>query len=289
MSGSFRNVTRILNDYSAIEPLMNKILSIGLTSDGFLFAVMEPEKSKYLALEEYRLLDDGTDADILNYMADFIASHQLLNNSFLKTHISLFVPQYVIVPEALFDPADVDAYFSFCAGSTHEQTIMYDRLNGAGAFGIYAVSEQLISFCQKNFKDCRIRHQASVLIESTVNAASQADQHANVVVHLEKYHFMILILCQKKLLCYQSYVYQAFDDVLYHLFSLLEQFNLDANHENLFLVGDIQINSNEYVVFERFFNRIILPDRNASYKFTAAFDQLPAYSYHNLFNLAKCE
>ncbi len=288
MSGSFRNVIRIVNDYSAIEPLMNKMLSIGLSADGFLFAIMEPETFKYIALEEYQLLEEYPNAGILNNLGDFMASHQLLNKSFLKTHISLFTPQYVIIPEALFDPENAKACFAFCAGNTNEQVIMTDRLKGVGAYGIYAVSEQLVSLCENKFKDFRIRHQASVLIESIMNVSSQDDDHANVVLNLNKSHFKILILSRKKLLCYQSFIYRAFDDVLYHLFSLLEQFKLDANRENLLFVGDIQINSDEYATLERFFNRIILPDRNELFKYTEAFDQLPAHFYHNLFNLVRC-
>ncbi len=287
MSGSFRNVITI-TDKSAIEPLSNKELSIGITPGGFLFAVMDSNSSRYLALEEHMFARDEKNGEPLESLGPFLSSHPILCQTFRKVNLSYFSPHYVIIPNAVYDPKSMESYFSFCAAAPDNYQVVADQLDAVEAFGVYAVPNDLTAIAGKRFKDCRIRHQASVLIES-VFANQQTDENmADVVLHLKPGHFEMLLIHQQKLLCYKSYFYQVFDDVLYYLFYLLELYGMEANKKNLMLVAELQSGADEIAILEKFFPRVIFPGRNENFQFSDVFSELPAHYYYNLFNLVKC-
>ena len=288
MSGSFRNVISIY-DKSAIEPLSKKTLSIGITPGGFLYAVMDPYSSQYLALEEYLFADDNGNGETMQCLDEIIALHPTPDVTFKKIYISFFSPHYVIIPASVYDPGSIESYFSFCATIPSNHQLLTDKLVAVNAYGIYSLPNDVIEFCTENFKECIIRHQASVLIESIISEQQESDSPADVVLHLKHGHFEILLLHQQGLLCYQSFFYRAFDDVLYYLFYLMEQYEMDANQKNLVFIGEVPADSVEINVLKGFFNRVVLPGRNKKCSYSELFDQLPTHYYHNIFNLIKCE
>lgn len=286
MPGSLRNVISI-NDKSAIEPLSDKDLSIGFMPDGFLFAVMDPESLRYLLLEEYRLTHDAANEGLLQNFNDFIDSHPVLSQDFRKVHLSHFSAHYVLIPAAVYDPLKKETCFSFCSQLPENHQVHADKIEAIDAFGIYAVPNDLIRMAGERFRDFRIRHQASVLIES-IFAHQQVDESmADVVLNINSSHFEVLLIHHQKLLCYKSYLYKVFDDVLFYLFYLLELYGMDANRKKLMLVGEMQADAKEVAILKNFFARVSFPRRNKSFQFSEEFTGLPAQHYFTLFNMVK--
>ncbi len=287
MSGSFRNVISI-HDKSAIEPLSNKELSIGIMPDGFLFAVMDPIGSRFLAMEDHRFTKDDEKVQLLESIDALISSHPILNQTFQKVQLSYFSPHFVIIPAEVYDSNSNESYFAFCAEIPSNHQVVADQLDAIEAVGVYAIPNELTALAEEKSKDFRIRHQASVLIESFFANQREDGIMADVVLHLKPGHFEMLLIHQQKLLCYKSYFYQAFDDVLYYLFHFLELYGMEANKKNLMLIGELQSNANEVAIFENFFPRVFFPGRNKNVQFSDVFSELPSHYYHNLFNLVKC-
>lgn len=288
MSGSFRNVISI-NDKSAIEPLSNKELSIGITPGGFLFAIMDPNGLQCLSLEEHHFTNNDAKEELLESLIDFFSSHPLLSQTFQKVQLSYFSPHYVMIPESVYDPGNIESYYLFCAPMSDKHQVVADRIEAIGAFGIYAVPDQLTNFAGEKSRDFRIRHQASVLIDSVFTNQQEDEHKADVVLHIKPGHFEILLIHQQKLLCYKSYFCQVFDDVLYYLFYLLELYGMDANQKKLMLIGELQTDADEVAILKKFFPQVIFPNRNAKFKFSKLFSHFPEHYYYNLFNLVKCE
>jgi hypothetical protein len=288
MSGSFRNVISLC-DKSASEPLSRNMLSIGLNPDGFLFAVMDSGNRRYLSLEEYHYDENNGTDEMLTNLDAFWDSHPVLSQPFPKTYLSLFVPQFVIVPASVYDPESIESYFSFCATLPPNHQLRADKLATINAYGIYAVSNKLIELCEEKLNEYVIRHQASVLIDSIITEQRNAVSQASVVLQLKAGHFEILLLQKHQLLCYQSFLYTAFDDVLYYLFYFLEQYGMDANQMDLVFLGEMTTDSREFNTLKGFFRKVVLPERKKQCRYSEVFAQLPAHYYHNIFNLIKCE
>ncbi len=289
MSGSFRNIIQV-SEKSAHEPEKNKTLSIGFFPDGFVFAVLNNDSYRYVALEEYHILAKHGDPpqDYFQQLERFCKTHPILNKTFQKVHCVYYTPQLVLIPEEVYDDNLKEDYFGFCACMQKDNKIIADRLNILDSRGIYAVPDQLCRFLESSFPGYRLKHHGVVLIESTLAAQKLEPWQADAVIHLRKNHFEILLIDNQRLTCYQSFSCKAFDDVLYYLFYVLGQHKLDATNLHLLLMGELAMDTAEYDTLASFFKKVTFPERNDVFQYSDAFENVPAHFYYNLLNLITC-
>lgn len=290
MSGSFRNIIQVSNK-SAYEPATNKTLSIGFFPDGFVFAVLDNDDFQYIALEDYAILPSehaSPQQDFFLRLETFIRNHPILSLPFQKAYLAYYTPELILVPEDVYDDDHKHEYFSFCATLPKDHKLVGERMNILNARGIYAVPDDLLGFFEKMFPGVRMKHHGVVLIESTLAALKLEPRQVDLVVHLRKTHIEVLLVHKQQLKYYQSFSYQAFDDVLYYVFYVLEQHALDASKLYMLLMGSIAMDTYEYQTLAGFFKRVSFPERNDVFKYTEKFDNIPAHFYYTLLNLVAC-
>ncbi len=289
MSGPFRNIIQV-SDKSAHEPETNKTLSIGFFPDGFVFAVLNNDNYRYIALEEYHITSKqgSPPQEYFQQLDDFCKTHPILNTAFEKVHCVYYTPQLVLIPGLLYDNKLREDYVGFCACMQKDNKIMSDRLNILDAWGVYSVPAELCRFLESSFPIHRLKHHGVVLIESTLAAQKLEPWQADAVMHLRKNHFEILLLDNQRLTCYQSFSCKAFDDVLYYLFYVLGQHELDAARLNVLLMGELAMDTAEYDTLASFFKKITFPERNDVFQYSDVFDNVPSHFYYNLLNLITC-
>ncbi len=289
MPGSFRNIIRV-SDTSTFEPLTNQTLSIGLFPDGFVFAVLDDDHYRYIALEEYAipLKNAFLQPDVFLQLESFIRTHPILKTGFQKVHCAYYSPQLILIPEAVYDENRIKDYFTFCASLPGNHKLFSDRMNILNARGIYAVPENLSHFFEKMFPGYHLKHHGTVLAESALAGQKLEPWQADAVIHVRNSHFEILLIDKQQLIYYQSFSYQAFDDVLYYLFYTLEQHKLDATKMSVLLMGKLAMDTAEYDTLVNFFRKITFPERNDVFQYSEAFERIPSHFYYNLLNLVTC-
>lgn len=287
MSGSFRNILRIGNT-SGLEHVENKILSIGLKPDGFVFAILEEKTFRYILLEDYSYPASHSAADLLHELNIFFDANNYLKGPFRQVHISLFTPHLLIIPEDFYHPDHKEMIYGFCAELPQHHKIQIDRLNNLKAYGLYDLPINMESILDSRFDNYRIRHQGTALLEGII-AANQLEQwKVDLVIHVKQTIFEVVLLEKKKVVFYQSFSYKVFDDLLYYLFYVLEQFQRDAALQRLMLIGEIGRDSESFRILESLFYKVYFPDRNDAFQYAEAFDQIPGHYYFNLLNLVSC-
>lgn len=289
MYGSFQNIIQI-RDKSAYEPATNKTISIGFFPDGFVFAILDNDNFRYLALEEYTISSNNSihSKKFFSQLETFIRSQPVLNTTFKNTYIALYTPELVLIPEDVYDENRKQTYFHFCAKMPKDHILIGERMNILNARGIYSVPDDLICFLRKNFPGYRLKHHAVALIESTLAAQKLEPWQVDAVMHLRNKHFEIILLDNQQFTYYQSFSYQAFDDVLYYLFYVLEQHKLDASNMHMLLMGDYAMDAQEFQTLASFFKKVSLPERNDVFKYIKKFDNIPSHLYYNFLNIVTC-
>ncbi len=287
MSGSFRNIIRI-GDTSVSEPVENKILSIGLRPDGFVFSILDPKQFRYRTLEDFQLTADHPVENYFLHLKLFLEEHALLKAPFEQVHVSFFTPHLLLIPAEMYHDDDKETLYRFSAEVPLDHIIRSERLNNLGAYGIYSHSHELTELLNVSFDNYRLRHQGSALIESTLAANQLENWQVDVVLHVKPSYFEIILLDNQKVILYHSFEYRTFDDLLYYLFYVLEQFERDAASQKLLLIGEIGMDCASYQTLASLFFKVSFPERNDAYKYVAAFDKIPGHYYYNLLNLVLC-
>ncbi len=288
MPGSFRNTLSIVDKVYQAGPGRKKNLSIGWLSDGFVFSILDVKEFKYIALEEHKQEGRPDAHHHFAFLRDQLNENPLLNQPFDRVNIFYYSPKLVLVPDALYNKEDEKALFDLCATRSDHHQIRSDHLHIAKAHGIYSTPVELITLCGEFFSGCRLRHYGSALIESTLAGQKLEKWNAGMVLHIQSSHFELLLLESDKLTYYNSFAIQCFDDMLYYIFYVLEQYGLQAEQLKTIILGELPMDTEAFATLRSFFREATFPEKNDMYKYSPEFDRVPYHFYFNLLNLNSC-
>ncbi|MEE4178075.1 MAG: DUF3822 family protein [Bacteroides sp.] len=288
MSGPFRKTVSIVDKDFLPGSERNEILSIELSLDGFSFAILDPRHFKYLMLESYRFDPGSSQDDFPEQLENFIRDYPLLLGSFERISIAWYQPQYTLIPADLFLYAGKDDYHQFTGDFPQGYELKADKLNNLGAYGIYPFPETIRKRLEFLYPAHRIRHTATVFVESLLSSFRLGEVRADLAIYVNQGHFELLLFEGDRLVFYNSFAYQAFDDLMYFLFYVLEQFELDASQVEAILAGDISLDSKEYAYLAQYFKKAGFVSRSDVYKYSPAFDAVPHHGFFNLLHLNTC-
>jgi hypothetical protein len=288
MSGPFRKTASIVDKQFLPGSERNEILSIELSLDGFSFAILDPRHFRYLMLESYQYEPGIPAADFPGHLERFISDYPLLLGSFERISVAWFQPQFTLVPADLFLHSGRDSYHHFTGDIPQGYELKTDKLNNLGAYGLYPFPEMIRKRIEFLYPSHRVRHTATVLIENLLSALRLGEDKTDLVLYIHKGHFEFLLFEGDRLVFYNSFAYKAFDDLLYFLFFVLEQFQLDPHKLEALLAGEISLDAKEYDYLAQYFKKTGFVGRSDVYKYGPEFDDIPHHTFFNLLHLNTC-
>jgi hypothetical protein len=289
MSDSLEKSIRIVDQNFSPESDNKEILSIELLPGGFSFAILDASSFRYQVLMSGVVKGTGPElAGPSRLMAADPEIRSLLDRAYLKTTIACFTPRLTLLPNEVFLKEDQESLHRFACNVPRDHTIRIDRLNNMQGFGVYSLPADLVKQLERSFPRHRLWHSGSVLIESTLATARLENWPGDVVLHVRRSIFEVLLLDRKRLVYYNTFRYSEFDDLMYFLFYVLEQFQLDPKTSWAILGGEIAMDSPEFRTLASYFGKVSFTARNDAYRYSAEFDHYPHHYFFNLLNLNFC-
>ncbi len=288
MSGLFRNTLNLYDPEYRSGSGNKTNLSIEFIPGGFVFSLLDADKFRYFALEEYKYEGNGYDPGYFSKFSDFASAHPLLSSDYDKVSVCHYSPGLVLTPEELFLPEEKEKMYRLSCPAGNNGHIISDRLNILKAYATYSVPEDLIKSLEDIFGEYRLRHYGTALIESSLASQKLDGWNSSIVLHIRQDNFEILLLDGKKLLYYNSFGITCFDDMLYYIFYVLEQYRLRPSRLRAMVIGEMAMDSKEFSMLSSVFRRLSFPERNDMYKYCNEFDSIPYHYYFNLLNLNLC-
>jgi len=267
----------------------DQFLSIELALDGFSFGIFDSRNLRPLLIESYNIRVEMLPVQLAVSLHEFIIKCTALLSPFEKVNLAWYHQQYTLIPNELYHPLAKEAYHSLCAQSPEGFMVTSDELSNLYAYGIYPFPEILNHKLRIIYPNLRVRHLATVLIEYALTSINLEKGGHDIFLHIRPKHFEVLIFNYKRLVFYNSFPYQAFDDLMYFLFYVLEQFRLDSGKMNAFIAGKI---SEDSVIFQsllKYFRSVSSAPAYPLMHQDNGFEQVPKDIYQNLVSLAICE
>lgn len=288
MSGPFRKAISIVSDTFHSGSETKTILSIELSPDGFSYAIMAGHGDSCLMIESFQLNDALPPQQFAAEFVNQINQIPLLFGPFETVNIGWYHPHFVLVPEPLFQHTTKEQLYGVCSEIPAYHQLKAEKLINLGAYGIYPVPGLMLQKLGIIYPGHKFRHTASVLIESILAAAELGQHSAGVVLHIDTWHFEMILLKGVSMIFYNSFAYQTFDDLMYFLFYVLEQFSLDAGELNALVTGKISIDSEKFTLLGEYFKNVGFFEISQVCKSVPGSDQMPHHYFHNLINLNAC-
>ncbi|GEM_PF-595299 len=263
-------------------------LSIELSWNNFAYCILDSDRFQYRVMESYERGEYVSSDLFLSGLNEIVENNKFLNSGFERITLIYVAPQSVFIPAELYAEEENDTYLEFNHIIENGYKNYSDKLNNLNAYAIYPVPKVLKSNCDKWFNNYRLRHFSTPLIESVLYDVFYAGFKGDIVIHVQKGHFEILILEEGNLRFFNSFNYQTWDDLLYYLFYVIEQTDLSAENTDLLILGQASMDSELYINLIPYFNNVDFGSRSDLFKYHRAFEEIPHHYFYNLLNANAC-
>ena len=161
----------------------------------------------------------------------------LLEESFER--VLVMVDTYTLmVPANLFVEEESEELYHHAFTGQEQQLVMHTVLPDLNAVVLFAVQKDLRSVIANNFGD--VRYTAAVApVWRHLHQRSYTGQHQKLYGYFHDRRMEVFSYAQNRFKFCNSYAVNNPNDALYYLLAIWKQLTMDAEHDELHLVGDI--------------------------------------------------
>ena len=280
-------LTKAENDYSDFKK--NYILSIQISLDGFSFCIVDEERNKLIALQNYAIQEVEDYAILTEDLDKLLSDLDIIKKRFNRVNVLFEGTKSTIIPFPLFDKDAVVDYLKFNHKIEHDEEVIYDKLNALQAYNVFAIPSCIKNLIKDKFINYKISHFSSTLIEGLLVKYKNQDLNNQVFANVRTKYIDIVIIEGSKLTFFNSFRYKTVEDFAYYMIYVLEQQNLNPENIELIMLGEINKASKYYEILFKYIRNIEFIERNDFFSYSYALDDVPSNYYYNLLNASTCE
>ncbi len=288
MDAPFNEIVNIRDPENVLSTTGKNFLSMELLPGGFSYSVLDTDKFRYTYLESVEFEQPRDHEHYAQLLDLFTRSKKLLTSSYQRISLAFSSPKVTFVPADLFSYMDKNKFVDFNIYPEDDFEIKTDKLNNLSAYALYPFPRVLLQKINYLFPGCRLRHISTSLIENILYMVRYGRLNPDLVIHVQKDHFEVLVFENEELSFYNSFNYHTWDDLFYYLFFVLEQLGLQAEDLNTMVYGEVSIQGDFYKKLRLYVKSLSFGPRSDLYRYSEAFDEVPHHFYFNLLNLNAC-
>lgn len=274
-----KEIKKITNNSLDSNKLEEYHLSIQLSLDGFSFCIYNNIENEliYFAVHEF-VKKAISPYKHLEFIEELFKKEKILNltyNSVTVTHFNNLITQ---VPLPFFDKNNLERYLQYSIKVLENDYITFDEIKNSEIVNVYIPFVNINNFLIDKFNSFIYKHSSTVLIEKLVHQYKNFEGDF-YFVNITKNNFEIVVIKNKKLELYNCFDFKTKEDFIYYILFTSEQLNLNPEEFELILLGDIEKESELYVILYLYIRNITF------YTPTNLHDLLDGISPHSHFTL----
>jgi len=267
----------------------NYTLSIQLCIKGLVFTVYNPDKNKFIGIEQYNFYDiDNADqlpsllGKVLNNRPSFAFPYKTVFLTYQNKYSTL-------IPEPLFNENKKNLYLGFNQPFQENSRIVFDKLKNNQGINIYYIPNPVVEKVKDFWPNANVLHFSTALIESlTINFKNKTD-NKSLFVNLRNNCFDLVYFKDSKLHFYNTFDFNTKEDFIYFLLISIDKLMLNPEDVNLIIIGNINKTDSSYSMINQYIKNYKFISRNDNYGYSYILDELKYHSYYTLFNAMQCE
>ena len=259
-------------------------LSIRLSTDGFCFAVHNPQAANEFAFLPYRI--DPLKPLTANLKAA-IQEVDMLKHTYGAINILLADTDYTLIPKEYYaEQYESEFYQHNFASTTSHSIVMHNRVGDGQAMALFAVEKQLHKYITTQYPKATIHAAISPLINFGVER-SYATGKKYCLLHLRKRSIDFMCYENAAPLFVNTFHYRNTSDALYYLLGCWSTLGLSQTDDTLHIAGQVRQGKALMHELEKFIQHIhvIRPAEEFHSTELARTDELP----FDLQTLIACE
>lgn len=282
---AFQSNLSLIDENCNLENSKNYILSIRCKPNGFSFSVLDDVQKKFIALESYYLQKTDTKPGFFgnSYIESIHAlfeKNNLLKAFFKSVIIIIDNHNSTLIPAEFFSEAIKENYLKFANGTFTDEIVESDNINELNTYNVFAFNKSLKDKLINYFPSASFIHHSTLLLKNLL--ADNSGQ--KVYINVGDLKFDLIVLNNKNLEFYNSFVYESSEDFIYYVLFAIKQLNLNPENLNLVILGEIEKDSAVYKISYKYIRNIEFVSRKTSFKHSEEIKNLPAHYHYTLLN-----
>lgn len=216
-------------------------------------------------------------------ITEFFTAYPQLNHAFPQVKIAYNFAQSMLVPFKFYKEEESSQLLKTLHLVSDFDIISNDRIAGWQICNVFAVPEEIYLTVKHQFPQAQYMHQHTV----SLHRLNQLPPHGSLLVNFDSSEFTLVAEKEGRILLAQTYHYKTAADVLFHLLSCCEQYNLEQEQVSLVLSGLITQESALYKELYQYFLHIDFAAVEG-WQFKETENSYPAHFFTPLNQLATC-
>ncbi len=262
-------------------------MSIQVRLNGFSFCILNCSNNEIAWYKKIDLGKEQSPVEILKEIENLYAEETNLQTEFEEVIVLFSNNLYTVVPESFFIEEEASTYLKFNTKILKTDVVAHDML-AHGLVNVYIPYTNINNYFFDKYGEFEFKNNISVLIEAVL-AKNTESKNAQVYLNDYSSYYDLVIVKQNKLLLANTFQYDTKEDFIYYLLFTAEQLQIDPSEFNLWLLGDISKDSDNFNIAYTYvkFIDFLIP----AFNFTSKLEQSETFHREafSLLKTLKCE
>jgi hypothetical protein len=218
-----------------------------------------------------------------SYLQQICQQDQKLQAEYSQASIGVQNAYHTLVPNRMFDPSRLKAYFDLLTASGKSLHYAFDDLPDFDAKLVYAVETEIWELMNQTLPNARIFHSISALLE--VYRAYCHKTTFNVFVNVYHHTQQIMIFDGSELLFFNTFTFTSPSDFVYYLLLPLKQLNIDPTSVSIVVSGELIEDSDCIKIARRFVGPFRFMQLPNVFEYPGAVQSLPSHFCFDLYSV----
>ncbi|MFT5735776.1 MAG: hypothetical protein ACJAU2_001920 [Maribacter sp.] len=232
-------------------------LSIQVSLNGLSFCVADTVSHKISYSDMILFPEELNIIAVQTQLEQLFKKHELHQKQFDEVTVIHRNTLFCLVPKALFNPNSLSEYLKFNTRVFPTDTLAYDEVENQDMVTVYVPYANINNYVYDIFGEFTFLHNGTIIIQSLLNGYGN-HKEAICYAHVSKKQLDICVIAQKRLLLYNSFLYETKEDFAYYLLFVLEQLELDNDQVSVKLFGAIEEDDAIYDLCQNYIKNIII-------------------------------
>ncbi len=246
-------------------------LSIQVSLDGLSFCVLDTTKNRVVAFREYTFEKVKNPFQLMSKIEETFAEESWLQNEYKKVHVVHQNYLSTFVPKPLFSDKNLSDYLKFNHKILENDYVTFDVVRNSDMVNVYVPYVNVNNFLIDRFGAFDYHHFSTILIEK-LQLEGVGTQNPTMYVNMRSASFEIVVLKQRRLEFYNSFVYETKEDFIYYLLFTAEQLGLNPEEFNLIFLGRIKEEDECFQIAYNYVRNVSILDKKHPYVFEEGLD-----------------
>ena len=222
-----------------------KKLSIQISLNGLSFCVVDVLDNTVLLSKNIIFEKELNPFEVQKELTALFELHKIPTFTFTEVVVIHRNNLFTLVPKALFNEDELANYLKFNTKILANDLIVFDEIESHDMVNVYVPLVNINNYIYDLFGEFEYKHSSTVIIPSLLTGTNNGSEPL-CYVYTSEQQMDITIIQNKKLLLFNSYIYNTKEDFMYYLLFTLEQLHINSDTIKLRLFGNIEEDSNVY-------------------------------------------